>query len=70
VPFAVWCAARHMDNLEDALWATVSAGGDTDTTGAIAGGIVAARTGTAALPAGWLDACEPLPAWTDGPAMR
>ncbi len=43
VPYAIWCAARHLDNLEEALWATASAGGDVDTTCAIAGGIVAAR---------------------------
>jgi ADP-ribosylglycohydrolase len=44
--YAVWCAARHLDNFEEALWATASAGGDVDTICAIAGGIVAARTGT------------------------
>jgi ADP-ribosylglycohydrolase len=62
-PFAVWCAARHLDNLEDALWAFASAGGDVDTTCAITGGIVAARTGTSSMPAAWLQAAEPLPAW-------
>jgi ADP-ribosylglycohydrolase len=63
VPFAIWCAARHLDDLEEALWATASAGGDVDTTCAIAGGIVAARTGVHALPDHWLQAREPLPAW-------
>jgi ADP-ribosylglycohydrolase len=63
VPYAVWCAARHLDDLEEALWATASAGGDVDTTCAITGGIVAGRTGTRAIPASWLHACEPLPAW-------
>jgi ADP-ribosylglycohydrolase len=63
VPYAIWCAARHLDDLEEALWATASAGGDVDTTCAIAGGIVAARTGTGAIPADWLQACEPLPTW-------
>jgi ADP-ribosylglycohydrolase len=63
VPYAIWCAARHLDNLEEALWATASAGGDVDTTCAIAGGIVAARTGTGSIPAHWLQACESLPAW-------
>ncbi|MFB9235527.1 ADP-ribosylglycohydrolase family protein [Plantactinospora siamensis] len=62
VPYAVWCAARHLDDLTEALWATVSAGGDMDTTCAIAGGIVAARTGLDAVPDEWLKACEPLPA--------
>lgn len=63
VPYAIWCAARHLDDLTEALWATVSAGGDADTTCAITGGIVAARTGTTALPTLWYDTCEPLPAW-------
>lgn len=63
VPYAVWCAARHLDDLEDALWATASAGGDIDTTCAIVGGIVAAGTGVKAMPDAWLRASEPLPAW-------
>ncbi|GIH05123.1 hypothetical protein Rhe02_31900 [Rhizocola hellebori] len=62
VPYAIWCAARHLDDLPEALWATASAGGDIDTTCAITGGIVAGRTGLSAVPAEWLDACEPLPA--------
>lgn len=62
VPFALWCAARHLDGLADALWTTATAGGDIDTTCAIVGGVVAARTGLADVPAEWLDACEPLPA--------
>lgn len=63
VPYAIWCAARHLGDLTGALWATASAGGDIDTTCAIAGGIVAARTGTTAVPASWTGSCEPLPAW-------
>jgi ADP-ribosylglycohydrolase len=65
VPYAVWCAARHLDDLPEALWATASAGGDVDTTCAIAGGIVAARTGLGQVPQEWLQACEPLPAWAN-----
>ncbi|WP_027345601.1 ADP-ribosylglycohydrolase family protein [Hamadaea tsunoensis] len=61
VPYAVWCAARHLDDLTEALWTTVGPGGDLDTTCAIVGGIIAARTGLAGVPAQWLDACEPLP---------
>lgn len=61
VPYAIWCAARHLDDLVEALWATASAGGDIDTTCAIVGGIVAGRTGLDAVPAEWLDAREPLP---------
>ncbi|NYI07220.1 ADP-ribosylglycohydrolase family protein [Allostreptomyces psammosilenae] len=63
VPFALWCAARHLDDYPAALWATASAGGDVDTTCAIVGGIVAARVGVAGVPARWRAAREPLPDW-------
>ncbi len=63
VPYAVWCAARHLDDLTEALWATASAGGDIDTTCAMVAGIVAARTGLDAAPPEWIHAREPLPAW-------
>ncbi|WP_203829392.1 ADP-ribosylglycohydrolase family protein [Actinoplanes palleronii] len=63
VPYAIWCAARHLDDLTEALWATVLPGGDTDTTCAIVGGIIAARTTLAGIPSAWLTACEPLPPW-------
>jgi ADP-ribosylglycohydrolase len=59
-PYAIWYAARHLDDLVEALWATVSAGGDMDTTCAIVGGIVAARTGLSAVPSEWLNAREPF----------
>ncbi|MGY3334436.1 ADP-ribosylglycohydrolase [Streptomyces filamentosus] len=61
VPYALWCAAGHLDDLEDGLWATIAGRGDIDTTCAIAGGVIAARTGVAALPPAWHDAREPLP---------
>ncbi|WP_181957512.1 ADP-ribosylglycohydrolase family protein [Streptomyces paludis] len=60
VPFAVWTAARHRDDLTAALWSTAEGSGDTDTTCAITGGIVAARTGTGAVPAVWRARREPL----------
>ncbi|WP_371496928.1 ADP-ribosylglycohydrolase family protein [Kitasatospora sp. NBC_00374] len=63
VPFALWAAARHLDDYSGAVRETISAGGDVDTTAAIVGGIVAARTGTEGIPASWLAAREPLPAW-------
>ncbi|MFD9127475.1 ADP-ribosylglycohydrolase family protein, partial [Kitasatospora sp. NPDC059571] len=70
VPFALWSAAGHPDSLPDALWATVGGWGDTDTTCAIAAGVVAARTGLAGVPASWLAAVEPLPDTGAGPAVR
>jgi ADP-ribosylglycohydrolase len=60
VPFAVWCAARHIDDYAEALWTTVSAGGDNDTNCAIVGGIVVLANGWQSIPEGWLAAREPL----------
>ncbi|MGW1374305.1 ADP-ribosylglycohydrolase family protein [Streptomyces sp. NPDC002446] len=61
VPYALWCAARHPDDLPSALWTTAAGLGDVDTTCAITGGVVAARTGVAALPQEWRERREPLP---------
>ena len=58
VPFSLWCAARHSDNFEEALWATVSALGDRDTTCAIVGGIVALSAPE--VPERWITAREPF----------
>jgi ADP-ribosylglycohydrolase len=63
VPFALWSAAHHLDSLPDALWTTAEGLGDVDTTCAIAGGVVAARTGLAGVPQEWLARREPLPEW-------
>ena len=54
VPFALWCAARHLDAFVEAMWTTVSGLGDRDTTCAIVGGIVALSAGRASIPATWL----------------
>ncbi|MDK9499697.1 ADP-ribosylglycohydrolase family protein [Streptomyces katrae] len=61
VPYALWCAATHLDDLHEGLWSTVAGRGDIDTTCAIAGGVIAARTGVEALPPAWHAAREPLP---------
>lgn len=63
VPFALWCAAAHLSNYEEALWLTVSGLGDRDTTCAIVGGIVASHIGTGGIPPAWLKSREPLPEW-------
>ncbi|WP_326559551.1 ADP-ribosylglycohydrolase family protein [Micromonospora sp. NBC_01796] len=66
VPFSVWVAARYLDDYPTAIRACVDAGGDVDTTAAIVGGIVATYTGVGVpggVPADWLAAREPLPAW-------
>jgi hypothetical protein len=65
VPFTLWCAARHLDDFEAALWATASAGGDVDTTCAIVGGILTARLGVGGIPRSLSDVVEPLPGWLE-----
>lgn len=62
VPFALWAAARHLGDYEQAFWTTAKAGGDVDTTCAIVGGIIAARPG-GEPPASWFARTEVLPAW-------
>lgn len=67
VPFVLWCAAKCLDNYEEALWLTVSGLGDRDTTCAMVGGIVAGYTGIEGIPPAWRQAREPLPAWSQWP---
>lgn len=62
VPFCVWAVARFGGgSWEDALWETVSALGDRDTTCAIVGGILILRHDLRAIPPDWMAAREPLP---------
>ena len=51
---ALWCAYEATD-FEEALIAVVSAGGDTDTNGAVAGAVLGARFGNDAIPPRWRD---------------
>lgn len=60
VPFALWCAAQHLDDYEEALWLAVSGLGDRDTICAIVGGIVALSAGGQAIPTAWQVAREPF----------
>lgn len=60
VPLCLWMAAHHEDFAE-ALWTTVAALGDRDTTCAIVGSILALKLGRAAIPPAWLKAREPFP---------
>ena len=60
VPFALWCAARHLDSFAEAMWSTVSGLGDRDTTCAIVGGIVALSAGAESIPLEWRSARESL----------
>ena len=53
----IW-ALRTPLNFAEALVSVVSAGGDTDTNGAVAGAILGARYGATAIPQDWID-CIP-----------
>lgn len=59
VPFALWCAARHLGDFEEGMWHTVSGLGDRDTTCAIVGGILASSPATT-ISQSWLAAREVL----------
>ena len=61
VPFALWCAARHLDDYAGAMWSTLSVGGDIDTNCAIVGGIVSLAVGREGIPSDWLWFREALP---------
>jgi len=61
VPFAVWCAATHLGDYVNALWACGDVGGDIDTTSAMVGGIVVGAVGLEGIPASWRSSREPLP---------
>lgn len=60
VPFCLWCVARHPDNFEEAMWTTVEALGDRDTTCAIVGSIIACRVNTNNIPLAWRHARESI----------
>ena len=53
----LWAAATPMD-FSEAIVSVVSAGGDTDTNGAVAGAVLGARCGASAIPERWLS-CVP-----------
>ena len=60
--------ARRSNDFAEALWETVSALGDRDTTCAIVGGIVAVHAGAQSIPPAWLEAREHLPLRRPPPA--
>ena len=47
---AVFCVARHINNFKDCIVSAVNHGGDSDSTGAIAGNIIGAILGYEAIP--------------------
>jgi len=61
VPFCLWIATWHSHDFQEAMWQTVSALGDRDTTCAIVGGIVALQVGENGIPKSWRASRERLP---------
>lgn len=55
VPCVLQVLFRYGDDFNNGLLEIIRAGGDTDTAGAIYGGIVGARAGKGAIPGTWLD---------------
>ena len=49
---ALWCLLRH-DSYQSTVLAAVNLGDDTDTTGAVAGGLVGIVYGFEAIPEAW-----------------
>lgn len=47
---AIYCCAKHFDNFEKAIIASVNHGGDSDSTGAVTGNIMGAAIGYEAIP--------------------
>lgn len=60
VPFALWCAAAHLDDFEEALWQAVAALGDRDTICAIVGSIVILSAPPETVPAYWVRKVEKI----------
>lgn len=60
VPYALWCAANHLDDFVPSLADAICTGGDCDTNAAIVGGIVALSVGLNRIPSDWVAAREPM----------
>ncbi len=54
VPIVIYAWYKHFGNFEDTMSAVLNAGGDTDTTGAIAGALAGAVVGEQGIPADWV----------------
>ena len=58
VPVAIWLAAHHLHDYEQAMWHTVQLLGDRDTLCAIVGGIVMLSAGKDTVPQEWINSVE------------
>ena len=66
VPVAAYAWFRHFGDFEGTLSAVLNCGGDTDTTGAIAGALAGAQVGEGGIPRDWLDG---ILEWPRGPEL-
>ena len=64
VPVALHAWLRHPESYREALGTILGCGGDTDTTAAITGGVVGARTGMQGIPEAWLGGLSDWPRTT------
>jgi poly(ADP-ribose) glycohydrolase ARH3 len=60
VPLALFAFVTGYPSFEEVVTRAIKYGGDTDTIGAMAGALIGAATGAAAIPAQWLDNLENL----------
>lgn len=73
VPAALYCYLLSPDDFALALERVVGLGGDSDTTGAILGGIAGARVGASGIPQPWVDGIRDWPrsvSWLRELALR
>lgn len=61
VPCVLQVLFKHRDDFEAGLQELIQAGGDTDTAGAIYGGIVGARAGKPVIPDSWIEGISQWP---------
>ena len=61
VPICLFCWLRYCGDFREGIEAVVRLGGDTDTTGAITGGLLGASLGAASIPPAWLDRLNDWP---------
>jgi ADP-ribosylglycohydrolase len=54
----IYCSLKYIDNFEEAMIAAVNHGGDSDSTGAVAGNILGAAIGYEAIPQFYKDDLE------------
>jgi ADP-ribosylglycohydrolase len=66
VPVAVYAWYKHFGDFEQTLSAVLNCGGDTDTSGAVAGALVGAVAGETGIPSDWL---KGLFDWPRGPKL-